>query len=92
MATPTSDQYAGIRPDYGTPIFHGAFAITPGVALPVPTRGLIVAGAGALSIVDMFGVTTVIQITSNVAGQIFPLRVSAVNSSGTTATNIVGLI
>ena len=92
MATPTADPYLGVKPDLGTPTYHGAFAITPGVALPVPTRALIVSGGGAISIVDMFGVTTIIQVTSNIAGSIMPLRVSAVNSSGTTATYIVGLI
>jgi hypothetical protein len=92
MATPTSDPFQGCQPDLASPTYSGAFAITPGVALPVPTRALIVAGAGAISVVDMFGVTTVIQITSNVAGSILPLRVQAINSSGTTATNIVGLI
>jgi hypothetical protein len=92
MATPTSDPYSGRQPDLGTPTYSGAFAITPGAALPVPTRALIVSGAGAISVVDMYGVTTVIQITANIAGMILPLRVSVVNSSGTTATNIVGLI
>ncbi len=89
MGTPTSDTFQGRQPDLGSPIFSGAFAITPGTALPVPTRGLIAGVAGNISIVDMFGVTTVIGIA---AGVVIPLRVSAVNSSGTTATGIVGLI
>ena len=92
MATPTSDPFIGRQPDLGSPTYHGCFSITPGTALPVPTRALIVAGAGAISVVDMYGVTTVLQVTSNAAGLILPLRVSAVNSSGTTATNIFGLI
>ena len=87
MATPTSDIFQGRAPDLGSSIFSGVFAITPGSALPIPTRGLIVGVAGNLSITDMFGVTSVIPV---VAGWI-PLRVAAVNSSGTTATGLFGL-
>ena len=87
MATPTSDIFQGRAPDLGSSIFSGVFAITPGSALPIPTRGLIVGVAGNPSITDMFGVTSVIPV---VAGWI-PLRVAAVNSSGTTATGLFGL-
>ncbi len=88
MATPTSDIFQGRAPDLGSSIFSGVFAITPGTALPLPTRGLIVSVAGNLAITDMFGNNVTIPV---VAGWI-PLRVAAVNSSGTTATGIFGLI
>ena len=88
MATPTADPFLGRGPDLGTEAYSGCFAITPGTALPVPTRALLIGVAGNLSITDMYGVTNVIPVPAG----LIQLRVAAVNSSGTTATGVFGLI
>lgn len=52
------------------------------------TRGIYVGGAGNLSVEMANG--TVVFYSVN-AGTVLPLRVTRVNSTGTTATNLVGL-
>lgn len=52
-------------------------------------KGIVVNGAGNVSVTDMTGVTTV--ITGVAAGQYIRLKVARVNGTSTTATNIYGL-
>ncbi len=88
MTTPTSDSFGGASPDLGSPVYSGAFTITPGTALPFPTRAIWVGAAGNLAVTDMFGNTLTLE---NVPAGILPLRIASVASSGTTASEIVGL-
>lgn len=64
--------------------------VTPSdsINLVNPARSLYIGGTGALS-VEMYGGGT--QVFSAVPVGIFPVQVTRVNSTGTTATNIVAL-
>lgn len=55
----------------------------------VPTRGVSFGTAGALAVKDADGNDVTIPSGALVAGVIHPLRVLQVESTGTTATNIV---
>lgn len=66
-------------------------AITPSDSVPIlgGTRALYVGVGGNVSVISAAGNTTTF---ANVAtGTILPIRVTHVRSTGTTATNIVGL-
>ena len=80
--------------DYGSesPARTG-FAITPSddADLTVATRGIYVGGGGDIT-VDFVDSGTSIVLASVVAGTVLPIRVSRVYSTGTSATNLVGLI
>ena len=90
MATPTGDPFGGVKVDLEDPIFSGAYSITPGTALPFPTRAIWVGGAGNIGITDVYGNT--VTLTGAVVGTYIPIRVSAVSSTTTTtATNLIGL-
>lgn len=54
------------------------------------SRGLFVGGAGNLSVV-MAGNGATVVFTGVTAGSFLPIRVSRVNSTSTTATNIVAV-
>lgn len=69
-------------------INSGFVAITPSDTAFVDLVGLVVGGAGSVNVVDGLGVTTAITV---VAGQTLPGRIVQVKSTGTTATNLVGL-
>ena len=68
-----------------------AVVVTPSdtVFLDYYTRAVFVGGAGNLSVVLKSGATVV--FTGVLAGSVLPLRVGRVNSTGTTATNIVAM-
>lgn len=69
-----------------------AFAITASnttVFTEIP-RAIYVGGAGNLAVVMASGET--ITFTGVVAGQVYPIRVQQVLSTGTTATGLVGLL
>ena len=67
-----------------------AIAASDTVDLTEVTRAIYVGGAGNLSVVMLSGQVTL--FTSVVAGAILPLRVRRVNATGSTATNLVGLL
>ena len=52
-----------------------------------PTRGIYVGGTGNVSVVMTSGKTVV--LTALAAGMIHPISVTRVNTTGTTATNIL---
>ena len=52
-------------------------------------RGIFVGGAGAVAVVDVDG--TAVTFTGVVAGSILPVQAVRVNSTNTTATNMVAL-
>lgn len=68
-----------------------AFAITPNDSTDLTrwTRSVYVGGSGNLSVI-LVGDTAAVTFTNLQAGY-HPLRVKRVRSTGTTATNIVGL-
>lgn len=70
--------------------FYGGAAITPSdsVNLTTPIRGLYVAVAGNVSVLGLDDVTVVWPALA--AGIPHPIRAKRVNSTGTTATGIVG--
>jgi hypothetical protein len=70
----------------------GAAAVTPSNSTDLSTfsRGLYIGGAGNIT-VDMVGGQTGVLFSNLVAGSVYPLRVSRVYATGTTATGIVAL-
>jgi hypothetical protein len=74
-----------------SPATH-AFAITPSDTVPLEffSRAIYVGGAGNISVVMLDDST--IPFAGLVAGSILPIRVKRVNSTGTTATNLVALL
>lgn len=66
--------------------------ITPSdtVSLAAPARALYVGGAGNISIQPFVG--TAVTLVGVPAGAILPVSVTRVNVTGTTATNLVGLL
>ena len=68
-------------------INSGFQSVVPSDTVPVNFHGLIVGGAGNVSVVDSLGATTVIAA---IAGQTIPGRIVLVTATGTTATRMVG--
>ena len=68
-----------------------AAAVTPSdtVDLANETRALYAGGAGDLSVETIAGNT--VTLAGAVAGSVIPIRIKRVNSTNTTATNIVAL-
>ena len=68
-----------------------AFAITPNDSadLSVFPRAIYVGGAGNVKVTTLGGDT--VTLNGAVAGSILPVRVVRVFSTGTTATNLIGL-
>lgn len=73
----------------GAPAYNG-FAVTPNNSTEIFARSLYIGGAGDVSVM-MAGGTTLTFVGVQ-AGTILPVRVQRVRTTGTTATNIVGLI
>lgn len=69
-----------------------AFAVTPSdsVDFTVAARALYVGVTGNVVVITKGG--TAITFTAVPAGMILPIRCTRVNSTNTTATNIVGLV
>ena len=71
---------------------RGLVVITPSNtgSLSTPARALYVGGAGAISIQPLEGAAgTLVGVP---AGALLPISVTRVNVTGTTATNLVGLL
>ena len=68
-----------------------AFVITPSDAnnLTVFSRAIYVGGAGNISVLTLED--HIVTFTGLLAGSILPVRVKRVNSTGTTATNLIAL-
>lgn len=67
------------------------FAITPSntVALPQKVRAIKVGVGGDLALVNASGVTVIVKVQD---GDLLPVCTTQVKSTGTTATNLVGLV
>lgn len=85
-----ADNFSTFSPDLSSPCMNGV-AVTPhnSTDLAQTSRAIFVGGAGNLVAV-MAGGTTV-TFTGVVAGSILPIRVTRINSTNTTATNIVSI-
>jgi hypothetical protein len=85
-----SDRFNGRAGGITAPATHG-FAITPADAtdLAAETRAIYVGGAGSVAVTLASGDT--ITLAGVLAGTLLPVRASRVRSTGTTATDLVGL-
>lgn len=88
---PISDNFSEFTSGLSSPVC-GGFDITPDDAadLQNTTRAVIIGGGGDIALVLKNGDT--ITLPNLVAGVIYPLRVVRVLASGTTATDIKGLV
>ena len=86
-----ADQFEEYKSGLDSPASN-AVAVTPSdvTDLAQTTRAIYVGGAGDVS-VEMAGTGTAIIFTGVLAGSILPIRVTRVNSTSTTATNITAL-
>lgn len=87
-----TDKFLGQAYDLESPS-QELIAITPndGADLAVYTRAIYVGGAGNISVIPLVGSTPVTFVGLQ-AGQLLPIRVKRVRATGTTATDIVGLV
>jgi hypothetical protein len=67
----------------------GAAVITPSDSAEVDFNGIYVGGAGNLAVTLLDG--SEVTLTAVIVGTIYPLRVTKVLETGTTATNLIGL-
>lgn len=88
---PISDDFSEFTPGLSSPVF-GGFDITPddGTDLQGVTRAVILGTAGDLAVTLKNGDT--ITLPNLVAGVIYPFRIARVLATGTTASNIKGLV
>ncbi|ODT76277.1 spike base protein, RCAP_Rcc01079 family [Devosia sp.] len=86
-----TDRYADYVSGLESPAQHG-FAATPSNSadLPEVTRALYVGGAGAVAVILASGAE--LSFAGVASGTILPLRVRRLKASGTTASNVVGLV
>ncbi len=89
-ATDTFPVSAG-APGFECPAYH-AFAISKNDStdLAYVTRAIYVGGVGDI-VVDLAGGETSVAFSGVPAGTVLPIRATRVRSTGTTATNMVGL-
>lgn len=85
------DRFANTQPSLSGPASSG-FSITPNdtTDLAETVRALYVGGGGNLSVTMLSG--EVVTLVNVFAGSILPLRAVRVRATGTTATDIVGLV
>ncbi|HTO28109.1 MAG TPA: hypothetical protein VL017_05920 [Devosia sp.] len=85
------DLFSNHAPGLESPAVHG-FAISPsdGADLADVTRAVYVGGSGNLALTLLSGAT--LTFTGVAGGTLLPLRTKAVKATGTTATNLVGLL
>ena len=85
------DRFQTASPSLSGPAAHG-FAVTPSdsALLAETTRALYVGSAGNLVVVMASGST--ITFTAIPSGTVLPVRVSKIMATGTSATDILGLV
>lgn len=71
--------------------YTNGFAITPSdtTKFTKPCEGIYVGGAGNMVVLLTSG--DVVTLTGVLAGTVYPVKANRVNSTSTTATNLVGL-
>lgn len=69
-------------------------AISPSdsVDLAIPARALYVGGGGNIAVIGLDDESTVTTFIAVPTGSVLPIRVKRVKSTGTTATNLIGLL
>jgi hypothetical protein len=85
-----ADPFSGTATGISGPASNAA-AITPNDTTDLGTvcRGIYVGGAGDLAVITAGGDT--VTLTAVAVGVVYPLRVSRVLATGTTATNLVAV-
>jgi len=85
------DRFQNSSPSLSGPAAHG-FAVTPNdsTTLAETTRALYVGAAGAIAVLMASGAS--ISFAAVPAGTMLPIRVTKVMATGTTATDILGLV
>ena len=85
------DRFQNSSPSLSGPASHG-FAVTPHDTNPLSetTRALYVGSAGTLAVVLTSGAA--ITFAGVASGTVLPVRVTKVMATGTSATDIVGLV
>jgi hypothetical protein len=85
------DLFSNHAPGLESPAVHG-FAVTPsdGVDLVDVTRAVYVGGSGNVALTLLSGAT--LTLAGVAGGTLLPLRAKAIKATGTTATNLVGLL
>lgn len=68
---------------------HDTNPLAPTGGATTPTRGLLIGGAGNISVIMASGATVTLVIPATACGVILPVAVTHVRSTSTTATNIV---
>lgn len=86
-----TDRFRNHASGMDSPASHG-FVVTPHDTndLPETTRALYVGGAGNIALILASG--QALTFSNVPAGAFLPIRVSAVKSTGTNATQILGLL
>lgn len=84
-----SDIFSDFSSGLESPATH-LLSVTPddGADLPVASRGINVGTSGAVRVTTVGGTTETVYVA---AGSAFPLRVSRIWQTGTTAANIVAM-
>ena len=87
----TTDRFQGVPSGIDGP-GDDAFAVTPsdGAAFAVAARSLYVGTSGDVTLITRAGAS--IKFTAVPAGAILPVRCVQVMATGTTASNIVGIV
>lgn len=85
MADKYKNYTAGLT---SAPIRAAAVVPNDSTDLPDITRGIVIGGAGDLTVTMLGGDTVTFTL---VAGVTHPMRLSRIHSTGTTATNIVAV-
>ena len=86
-----ADEFETLSPGLSSPASK-AVSITPDDAtdLTITTRALLVGGAGDVSVI-LAGDSAPVTLAGLLAGTVYPLRITRVRATGTTATNLVAL-
>ena len=87
-----ADEFSAYRTGLDSPARRGE-AVTPhdSTDLAYATRGLYVGVGGDITVVFVADVATAVLLTDVPSGVILPICITRVNSTATTATNMVGL-
>ena len=85
------DRFQNSSPSLSGPAAHG-FAVTPNdsTTLAETTRALYVGSAGAVAVLMASGAS--VTFAGVAAGAMLPVRVTKVMATGTSATDLIGLV
>lgn len=78
--------------EFFSQMYQAVKPITPSNSAKVRYRGFLVKGAGDIAFVDALGNSTTLTIAAGDLNKVFPISITQVLSTGTTATGIQGLV